>query len=369
MSVPVAWRNLSESPTRFFISIGGIALAALLVLVLDGVFEGSQRQVTAYIDNSDFDVAVSQRGVKNLHMTTSFFPAERLEEIRDVEGVADLSPILYTTSFLISEDDRSLVYLIGYRPGEPGGPWVEGAGDVPPRPGEVVVDERIAERLGVGIGDEVVLGGRRVPVGGLTRDTVNIVNAIAFVRFEDFERMQGVRGVASYGLVRTEEGASADEVGERIRETVDGVTVQTREEFAESERRIVGDMSVDIMRIMNVFGFLIGLAVVGLTVYSSTLSKLREFGLLKAVGAPAGRLFRVVFGQAAISLTAGLALALALAALVAVALPLAGSNLSVVIAPVSVLRVAASAAVIGLLASAVPIARIVGLDPADVFRR
>lgn len=369
MGVPLATRNVTESRTRLAISVGGIALAALLVLVLDGVFEGTQRQVTAYMDNVDFDVVVSQEGVRNLHMTTSFLPETVLDKVRDTPGVDRADPILYTTSFLRSGQDRSNAYIIGYRPGALGGPWERAGGSVPPPPGRIVIDERLAERWGVSVGERIDVGGKPFRVGGLTRGTVNVVNSIAFVRYADFPRVLDVSGVVSYVLVRTERGTSAETLAARLRRDLDGVTVQTRQGFSESERRIVGDMSVDIMWMMNLIGFLIGLAVVGLTVYTSTFSKLREYGVLKAVGAGNGQLFGIVLRQAAISIALAVLLALVVSLGIAAVLPLLGSGFTVVLAPASVLRVAVSAAAIGLLASAVPIVRISRLKPAEVFRR
>ncbi len=36
----LAWRNLTHERTRLLISVGGVALAVLLILVMDGVFAG-----------------------------------------------------------------------------------------------------------------------------------------------------------------------------------------------------------------------------------------------------------------------------------------------------------------------------------------
>lgn len=365
----LATRNLLESRARFVISVAGIALAALLVLMLDGVFEGTQRQVTAYMDNTGFDVVVAQRGVKNLHMTTSFIPASVLARVRATDGVARADPILYATTYLVSGENRGNAYLIGYEPGGLGGPWDRVAGEVPPPAGQVVIDEQLARGWGVGLGDEIGVGGRDVEIGGLTRGTVNVVNSIAFVRFADFERFYRAEGAVSYVLVRGERDVSPSKLAEDLRGRLDNVTVLTSEQFAGSERRIVGDMSVDVMWIMNVFGFLIGLAVVGLTVYTATLAKLREFGILKALGARNGQLFGVVLRQAAASVAVGLASALAIALAISAALGLAGSSFPVAVAPASVLRIAAASAAIGLVSSVVPVVRIAGLKPAEVFRR
>jgi len=57
--------------------------------------------------------------------------------------------------------------------------------------------------------------------------------------------------------------------------------VQTRQEFASQERQLVGDMSSDIINIMNIARFLTGLAVVALTIYIATIARRREHGVLE----------------------------------------------------------------------------------------
>ena len=88
----LAVRNLFQSKRSLLISVGGVALSLLLILSLDAVFTGVEKQVTAYIDFSGADIFVSQEGVRNLHMTTSPFPAQWIERIGDVldHDISDL---------------------------------------------------------------------------------------------------------------------------------------------------------------------------------------------------------------------------------------------------------------------------------------
>lgn len=369
MGVPIARRNLFESKTRLLVSTGGVALAMLLVLALDGVFAGAMRGVTAYIDMTRFDVVVSQEGVRNLHMTSSQFPLYKLDRLRSVPGVADVAPILFSSAFLVSGDRRSLVYLIGYEPKELGGPAPSGNVPRTLERGDVVVDEKIAGEMGLGIGDTVSVLGRDFRVAGLVSGTVSITNSVAYIRFDDFEEATRLRRIASFGLVRVRPGTDPSSVADRIQEKVGDLTVQTKAGFADSERRIISDMSTDILRIMSLVGFFIGLAVVGLTVYTATLSKLKEFGVLKALGAPASRLFGVVLAQALMSVALGLAAAVAAALALSAVLGLTGAGIRVVVEYSSVVRVALAGTVIAVAASAAPIVRVARIEPADVFRR
>lgn len=350
-------------------SVGGVALAILLILVLDGVFAGAMKQLTFYMDKTPYDITLAQEGVGNLHMTSSFFPASKAGAVKKVRGVKGVDSIFYNSDYLVIGENRSLAYVIGYQPGKLGGPWEMAEGSADLKPGEIIVDERIADKYDLKIGDRLTVLGRSFKVGGLAKGTVNITNSIAFVRYDDFERARGLRGVVSYSLVTVKRGENPRDVIGRIKDEVKGINVMTREEFADNEKRLVSDMAGDVIKMMNLVGFLIGLAVLGLTAYTATLSKVREYGILKAIGAKNRKLIGVVFKQAIISVVGGFVIAVALAFAVAFGLGAAQAGVSLVIGPPSLLKVILGAGLITILASSIPILRIAGLNPAEVFRR
>lgn len=368
MTVPIALRNLFESRARFFISVGGVALAILLILTLDGIVAGSIEQVTRYIDETSFDLIVSQASVKNLHMTTSFFRSTSLDRIKNIEGVERVTPILYATDYLASGENRSVAYIIGFKSGQPGGPWVISGGRKELKSGEIIIDEQIASKHGLFVGDKITVLGREFTVAGLTKGTVTIVNSIAFVRFDDFEHARNLRGILSYAFIDVSQGYSPEKVRGDIEREIAEVTVLSKEAFAQNEQQVITDMSADIMRIMDLIGFLIGLAALGLTVYTATLVKLREYGVLKALGARGSWLFMLVFEQAFVSVSVGVVLAAAMAFVLREGLILAGTNILISFGPMSLLRVTVASLFIAVFASAIPIIRIAGVKPAEVFR-
>jgi putative ABC transport system permease protein len=119
---------------------------------------------------------------------------------------------------------------------------------------------------------------------------------------------------------------------------------------------------------MNIIGFVVGLAVVALTVYVATLALRREYGSLKGFGAPNAYLYRVVLTQAAISVAIGFVAGIAITAALSLVIPRTGVNLELAISGSSVVKVGLVAAVIAGLAALLPIRQIAGLDPAVVAR-
>lgn len=363
--VPVGRRSLFVERRRTLLGVGGVAVTLLMVLLLDGVFAGAMRQITRYIDTSPADVIAAQAGVRNMHMAASAVPLDAVDTLRAEPAVAWADPILYESATLAVGDRRQLAYLIGYRPDGQGGPTELTAGREP-GPGQIVVDDRAATDLGLDLGDEVAALGRRWEVSGLVADMGNIVNTLAFVRFDDFATTRQTPGTASFVLVGG--GLPPHELARAV-EAATGLTALPRAAFSTEEREVVADMSVEIMQIMTIAALLIGLAVVGLTLYAATLARLREIGVMKALGAGRARLTGDVAAQA--GWTVGLALAAAVPTAIALgwAVEAATGNVAITVEPSSVLRAAAAAALVGGLGAAAPLVRVWRVDPATVFRR
>ena len=366
----LARRNLARNRVRLIVSVGGVALALSLTLALDAIYAGVANQLTTYIDRSGADVWVAQAGVRNLHMVASWLPDSVTDEVRAVDGVAEATPILYSTDTITAADERAVAYVIGLPVEAPiGGPWdvVEGSDRV--GPGEVIVDRGFARTAGVGLGDRVTVLGGEAAIVGLSEGTASLVNSVAFVSFDDFRAMRGGALVVSFVLVRVAQGASPNGVAAEIERGVAGVTAQSRADMSLQERRLVMDMSADVTSIMNAVGFGVGLAVVALTVYVATLARRREYGVLKAFGARNRVLYRVVLLQAVLSVAIGFAAGLAFTGLLAFVVPRVGLDLELVISAASIAKVGLFAAVIAGLAAILPIRQVAGLDPAVVFRR
>jgi putative ABC transport system permease protein len=336
---------------------------------LDAIFSGVERQVTAYIEHSGADIWVSQADVRNMHMASSSLPDSVARKVKYVPGVASVTPILYLTNNVVTGDERSLAYIIGLpENAEFGGPWSISSGSSLPGKGEVILNLNIAANSGIALGDEVEILGDEFKVTGFSEGTASLVNSVAFITMDDFEEMRDSYNTVSFLLVKVSDGESAEIVADRIEAQVRDVTAQTKSDFAAQERQVIKDMSTDVITMMNLIGFLIGLAVMALTVYTSTLSRRREYGMLKALGARNSDLYVTVLAQAILSVVLGFLFGLALTLLLAVVIPIFGSNLALEVSRASLLKVGSVSLVIATVSAMLPIRQIAGLDPAMVFR-
>jgi putative ABC transport system permease protein len=367
--IRLAYRNLFQNKVSLLISTGGVALALMLVISLDAIFTGVEQQITAYIDNSQADIYVSQAGVRNMHMTTSSIPVSIEGQIRAVQGVRTVTPILYLTNVIVIGEERNLAYIIGLPEDAKAGmaPKISEGIQIPGR-NQAVIDNRVAKFSGVSLGDEVEILGRTFIIAGLSEGLSSLVNSIAFIGLAEFAEIRANRDVISFFLVEVEDDFEIKAVSKSIEASVENVTVQTTDEFSRQERQVVKDMGSDVIAIMNLVGITIGLAVMALTGYTATLSRRAEYGVLKALGARNGELFRTVLVQSLISVGMGFGFGLFFTLLLSFIIHRLGIELQLIVSLSSLLKVLALSLIIGGLSAVLPVKQISGLDPAIVFR-
>ncbi|MBA4180583.1 MAG: hypothetical protein C0506_08355 [Anaerolinea sp.] len=366
----LAVSNLAQNKARLLISVGGTGLALTLVLFFGAVFTGATGRLTVYIDRAGADVWVSQAGVRTMHMSASALPATATGEVKAVPGVEEAVPILYAEDMLEAGGNQFVVYVFGVPADAPmGGPWRIADGSAVIRPGETIIDHAIAARAGVSVGDRITVLGQEMKVVGLTSGASSLVSSVTFVTMDDFARVRGGGSVISFVLVKVAPGESPGAVAARIARDVDGVTVQTRGEFATQERKLINDMSADLINIMNTAGYLTGLAVVVLTVYIATIARRKEYGVLKAIGVRNRRLYQVVVLQALMSVATGFVAGLGLTLLLTIVIPQFDELLVLSLSAGAVLRVAAISTVLAGVAALLPARQIAGLEPVAIIRR
>lgn len=366
MSVPLARRQLLFRKGRALAGVAGIASALLLILALQAIFAGMQDRLTAYIDGSGADVIVAQRGVDTMHMTQSALPERTASAIAALPGVAEAKPILYAAAKVERGEERGVVYLIGDESGGVPFPLVAGRR---PRTGEIVLERGLAERLGARVGTDVRVLGASFGVSGEVEGLASITNSVAFVGRQELASLLGSVGVVSYVFVRAEPEIGASELAARIEASFPGVSATPREEFARSERRVVGDMTTDIVRAMILVGFVIGVAVAGLVAYSATLSQLRDYAVLRALGLRGGRALALAVAQVGATVAAGFLLALVLVFALAALLPGLTPTLVLALRTEDVAQAIGVAGAVALVAAAFPVVRVARIDPASVFRK
>ncbi|MEZ4666496.1 MAG: FtsX-like permease family protein [Anaerolineae bacterium] len=366
----LAWANLIHERVRLAISVGGVALAILLILVLNGFFAGFQQQAVSYIRNQPAPLWLAQAGIENMHMVSSMLPPDTLKRVTQVTGVKKAVGILYATIAVQVGDALVPSYIFGIDPSDPfGGPWSLSEGSANVALNEIVIDQTLARRYNVKVGDSVSILGYNLRVKGLSRGTFGIASNMVFVNKTALASGMGVTPqTVSYIMVQPEPTANLDTLAADLRAVVPEANVMSQSFFIDREQDLTQQMSADTLRAMNTVGYLVGLLVIGLTIYTATVERAREYGILKAIGANNRRLVGIVLIQSFIAAVIGYLLGVMLSYAIVGLADRIFPDVVILIEPSSWLREIPTLVVIVTLAGLLPISRVTRADPMVVFQ-
>ncbi len=372
---PLARRNLFHDKVRLAVTLTGIVFAVVLIIVQMGLFLGFTSATAGLIANSAADLWVVSDKVPYLERSVAF-SERKLQQIRAIPGVARAEKHAADFSrWKRADGGQENIYLIGFNPdGGLGGPWNLVAGSVQDlkKPDTVIIDEIYRGKLGVSaLGQTVEINDRRARVVGFTRGIRSFTTSpYVFATFKNAQDYIGriAADQTSYILVRVAPGADVEAVRRSVETQVRDVDVHTTREFARMTTAYwMFTTGAGIAVLMAaVLGLVVGVVVVAQTIYATTVDHIREFGTLKAMGAPNRYIYRVILQQALISAVIGYALAMGVSVFV-----LRGSaegGASILVTWQLLAAMFAITLLMCVSAAAVSVKKVMTIDPALVFR-
>ncbi|MDP5172370.1 MAG: ABC transporter permease, partial [Bacteroidia bacterium] len=169
-------------------------------------------------------------------------------------------------------------------------------------------------------------------------------------------------------LVTVEPGANVNVVRDRINRSLFGVRAWTKEGLASSTiSNILGNSGIGTSTgTLIVFAIISGFFIIGLTMYSSALDRIKDYGAMKAIGATNGYLSRLILIQASLFAIVGFVIGYAM--LQGFRIGARGSGLIFEFDWYVVLGIFLVALFISLSGAIFAIRRVSNVEPASVFR-
>ncbi len=365
----LAFRNLWQQKFRLALSVTGVALAMMLIILLSGFLSGINVQVTAYLDNTPADLVIAQNGVTNLLGATSLLPAGIADQAQGVPGVAQVMPIISQFTIFDLHDEKVVAYMVGYDPEAGGGPWQLKDGRFPTDDDEVVLDWVMAEQHGFHIGDTIDILNDEFTVVGLSDGTNSWMASFFFVNKRAAEKLLLTPGATSFVLLTLEADADVTAVTDRLNRRLRDVEILSTAEMKQNDLDLFLQVFAAPLQMMITIAFAVGTAILGMVIYTATVERAREYGVLKAVGARNSHLYWLVTQQGLVTAVLGVILGIGLAWLAGQAIMNNSPKFLIVMQPNTVLIVSLSGLLMGLLAALLPARHVAQLDPARVFRK
>ncbi|HWY59981.1 MAG TPA: ABC transporter permease [Terriglobales bacterium] len=371
---PLAQRNLFHDKVRLTVTLTGIVFSVVLIVVQLGLFFGFTTATSNLIDHSGADLWITSKNVPYVEQGVAF-SERKLNQVRAVPGTADAQKIIaHWTQWKRHDGAEDSVQIVGINVDDSlERPWnlVEGRVEDLKSPDAIILDELYKSKLGVTrVGEVFEIGGHRARVVGFTRGIRSFTTSpYVFTTFKNAQNYTGTReDQTMFILVKVAPGASLEQVRRGLLDHIKDVEVFTTAEFSHMTTfywMFTTGAGVAVL-IAAVLGLVVGFVVVAQTIYATTMDHIREYGTLKAMGAPNSYVYKVIMKQAAISAVIGYALGMIVSGFVVHASQAGGAA---ILMPPSM---AGGMFFVTLLmcvgAALVSINKVTRIDPATVFK-
>ncbi|MGB3533804.1 MAG: ABC transporter permease [Microcoleaceae cyanobacterium] len=412
----IARKNLFEDIPRFLAAQAGIMFAVSLVTIQNGILNGFVKSASLLVDNAHADIWIASEDMVQLVLTMPV-SLEQMKQAQEVPGVQQAEPLIVRSArWRDPMNQIQAVTIIGSSVnGVLFQPWNIIKGDLAAlkEPYGIMVDESTLGSLRVDdIGDTVTISGLEARVVGITQGTQAITNSIfvftslknanAYVNttlttqtrcklengdvncinvFDEPETQPGGRrgrvapkpltlaDPITYILVKAAPGEDIEQLKQRLDEALPTTKAYSREEIAD-KLQIYWKDRTGIGFVLSLgagVGVLVGMIVVGQILYSSVSDHLKEFGTLKAMGAPDRVIYSVILEQAlwmsVLGYMPGIALCFGVATWAS-----ATQGILILITPISALSVFGITVVMCVASAIFAIQKVTRVDPAIVFK-
>ncbi len=375
MVVKLAYRNLFHDRLSFFVTVVGILFSVVLVAVQSGIYLGSANKIATIIDAAPADLWVVPLGTKS-YDDPSFLSGRERYMALSAPGVADSEDMLVSFARwrkpLGGETTVLLIGTAGDSPKALPNNIIEGSREALEAPNTVAIDRSYFNDLGVSqLDDHAELNGTNVKLVAITKRVRSFTTLpFVFTSLEEARRLAGAnQDQATYQRVTLLPGADLETVRKEIETRLPDTEVLSQAEFRTRSqdywlKQTGAGAALDAGKLL---GLIVGIVIVAQTLYSSTKDHINEFATLRALGAGAGYIVKVILIQAVLSGLIGYVLGMSLA-LIAIHFAQDTKLTIIMTAPLAAQLFAIT---IGMcvFAAISAIIKVVRIDPAVVFSR
>ena len=375
MVAKLAYRNLFHDRLSFFVTIVGIVFSVVLVAVQSGIYLGSEKKIAAIIDAAPADLWIVPLGTKS-YDDPSFLSGRERHMALSTPGVEDSEDMVVSFArWRKPEGGTNTVLLIGTASDSPKAlPWniVQGSRQALEAPDTVAIDQSYFPDLGVSkIGDQGEMNGVSVRLAAITKRIRSFTTLpFVFTSIEEARRLSGAeQNQASYQRVTLLPDADLEKVRTELERRLPDTDILTQDEFRKrSQHYWLFQTGAGAALIAGaLLGLIVGIVIVAQTLYSSTKDHINEFATLRALGAGAGYIVKVILMQAVLSGLIGYVLGMALAML---AIHVAqDTKLTILMTPQLAGGLFAVTIGMCIFAAISAIIKVIRIDPAVVFSR
>ncbi len=315
----IAIRMLTGDAQKFYGLLFGIAFSTLLITQQMTIFVNLVERGASGVYNAPEAQVWVMDPVSRTTDVSYAMPATALDKVRSVPGVEWAVPHLRAVANVRTKDgDLEGVGVIGVDDATLIGlpeRMADGDKSVLLAPDSVVIDDvgttRLFPSAEAALGERLELNDQRAVIRGISDAIPSFTSTVVlYTRYSNaLNFVPGTRNRLSFVLVGISPGETPEGVAARI-EKATGLKAETRTEFARAGVDfIIENTGIPTNFGITVFlGFVVGVAIVGLTFSLFLRDNIKQFGALKAIGVTNSKIVQMVATQAGMVGTIGYAL-------------------------------------------------------------
>jgi putative ABC transport system permease protein len=294
----LAIKEVVRNKGRFFLVSLVIALITLLVLFIAALGEGLADGNRQYVANLDAQLIVFLEK-SDYSISASRLDTNTIRAVQRVDGVANAGEVFTSTSEIVSLEEPLKISMLAAEPGRPGMPsLIEGRFFRGGGASEVVIDEGVAQRTDIKVGDEIEIRSTQgtedqffyLKVVGLVPKQSYFFQPTIFVPQATWEKMRpqseaDLNDSTPYPnivAVKLENPAQVDVMKDRLVAQVSNIEVADLETTINNIPGYSAQQST--VQTQGAFTLLIGILVIGGFFQIQVLQKVPQIGVLKAIG-------------------------------------------------------------------------------------
>ena len=328
----VAWRSVRAHAKQFFLTTFAVVLGVAFLsgtLALRASMSETFSKLTSSTITSDLyvqgpKIASDDNNDSSDSTQTQPIDGSLADQIKQIDGVEAAKPDAQTTGVLVGANDTPVsnmgaptLFLPLYDK-EPGRTWAQG--HMPQGGGEIALESGALKNSGLKVGDKthIVIQGQPTEVTVVGEFHFESSMASATVVGMDPDWLMPIAapdGKVSNITIDLAKGASLDTVKSEVTKVVpDGTQVKTRAELIKEQNKTIESQLGFVQTFLMVFvvvAMFVGSFIIMNSFAMSVRQRVKEFALLRAVGASPGSVFGIVFLQAVVIGIVGSALGVA----------------------------------------------------------
>ncbi len=371
-----AWKFIRFDKAKSIGVVVGIMISTFLIGQQLGIFIFLTDAMQALATNVKADVWVVDSKTKDVNQLGKM-DVRTLRAVQGISGVQQAFPILISGAAANYQNGESGgITLIGIDI-EKINAVLDSSKIIAGKPSDLQADGAISgeyyERKNLGenidLGTELEINGKRAFFNMQTKGFRGFgasfcVTTIDKARYFSNQPSTTISAV----LIKLDPNQNADSVSTLINKTIYGVRAWPSEKLASSTlKKILGSSGIALSTgTLIIFALIAGFFIVGLTMYTSALDRLKDYGTLKAIGASNKFISQLILTQASIFAITGFVVAYLL--LLGFQKGVANSGLIFSFSPLLLLSIFAVIGLISIGGASFSLRRIKGIEPASVFR-